>query len=981
MPVTSKKVEMVSPSIVAVTVEDSPWTKGALEEHDASAQTYEQWFSLNSSFAIPIGPDKDWVKYQDTHDGGYLDKDAADVAGNYGTIGGLTVTAVHRTTDPYDQGTLSPGQFTRAVSMRHTLHLPLSGDLAEGDHTVDFPAGTGLADFDFTFDDHNTRCLAIHVNQHGHRPGDSKIGYFSYWLPGMGANGELDLVTDEGLTTFDVIDEFGNQVFTGNIEARVGPTDAEAGYGFTDSWSGTANRQRYVAASDPVANIVSVTVGAATVIEYDGADQFSNGDVISLSGLSSSVLRGPGFEVLNNYSVVFFKVANVNTVANTFELHNENDVAIDTTGWLNNYVSGGVIYNSYLSNTVGTHVYGLDYSAFQPTNGGTYRIRIAGLGVSEPFRIDEAAYWKASQILAQGEYHLRSGVALDGFGYTRPVCFRSGQGGQTVLKSKLPYVFCTEFQSAGVAQNDGALSAYITTTEDTAHWGGWMDAGDWDTRHLEVSGHMLLWLQLYAAMSRTKQLSVDYGLPKSSATRGSLYDALDAEGDLLHSVIWWADTLRLAQEPSGAVPGGMNIGPGDIPTGEPSWLFRNTIFSYLPDHITAFSYAGVAAKLAKVLGDLGYTSLASTYQTSAEAAWNWAEGIYQNTAGARDAHYADFKAAALTQQGWSEGDYNSRMSEVQTRAVVFRDIAACCLFALTGSSTYDTIVTTSWPWDASGGAAAAAYEYSIAAGADAATAASMQSAITSRATTFLVGWTNSDVGYRSLGYDGITQSFGEKSAGWGERAGSLILAHLISGGSSYLNALQDGFSHIHGANQTDRSWTPGIGTKPVSGVLHRDAESSAQDVPNGLSVFGPTRFGGGTRALNLGEGSLNFIKWDGSTASPDIHHVMKPHPFSWPINQFLPQNSFMIEIMEFTNWQSNFAVFGGVVYLDLVGNNLKTEYETYTGAQDMLVEINGNNIRTSGSIIQAQQINYGIRRTWRGQTLDVPVVNRTVNVA
>lgn len=978
MPVASKRVEMVSPSIVAVTVEDSPWTKGVLEQFDASAQTYDIWFSHNGSQAIPIGPDKSWVKYQDTHDGGYLDKDAADVAGNYGAIGGLAVTAVDRLTDPYDQGTMSPGQFTRAVSMRHTLHLTLAGNLPQGNHTVDFPAGTGLADFNFTFDDHVTRCAAIHVNQHGHRPGDSKVGYVSYW---KGEDGGLDVLG--GLSEFSVIDPDGNEVWRGPIELRVEPTDAEAGYNITDEWTGTPDRQRYVSGPDPVANIVSVTTGATTVIGYDGADLFSNGEAISLSGLSSNVLRGPGFEVLNNYSIPFFRVANLDTVANTFELHDVNDVAVNTTGWLNNYVSGGIIYKSHLSNAAGTTVHGLNYSAFQPTNGGEYRLRLEGLGVSEPFRIDEAVYFKASEVKAQGEFHLRSGMPLDGrFGYTRPVCFRSGHGGQTVLKSKLPYVFCSEFQD-GVAQNDGALPAYITAVEDVDHWGGEMDAGDWDTRHQELAGHELGFLQLYAAMSRAQQLSMDFGLPKSSETRGSLYDGLDGEGDVLHSVIWWADTLRLAQEPSGAVPGGMNIGPGDIPTGEPSWLFRNTIFSYLPDHLTGFGYAGVAAKLAKVLGDLGYTSLASTYQASAELAWSWAEGIYQNTAGARDTHYADFKTAAQAQEGWSETDYNTRMDQVQSRAVPFRNIAACCLFALTGSTVYDDIVKGSWPWDPLGGAGNAAYEYSIAAGADATIAAAMQSAITTRATNFLTAWTYSDVAYRSIGFLGQGQAFGEKSGGWGERSDSLILAHMISGDAVYLNALQDGFSHIHGANQTDRSWTPGIGTKPVNqGVLHVDSQFSAQDTPNGLTVFGPTRFGGGTRALNLGEGALNFIKWDGSTVEPDIHHVMKPPPLSWPVNQFFPQNSFMIELNEMTNWQSTAPARKGTLYLHMVGNNTQTEYQTYAGAQNMLVElVNGNELRTNGSLIQAENLHFGVTVNLWGEDVVLAEVDRAVNVA
>ena len=49
-----------------------------------------------------------------------------------------------------------------------------------------------------------------------------------------------------------------------------------------------------------------------------------------------------------------------------------------------------------------------------------------------------------------GEYHQRSGIALDGrFGYTRPVSFRSGVD-RTIYKSMVPFGFSSEFTDVKV---------------------------------------------------------------------------------------------------------------------------------------------------------------------------------------------------------------------------------------------------------------------------------------------------------------------------------------------------------------------------------------------------------------------------------------------------------------------------------------------------------------------------------------------------
>jgi len=78
--------------------------------------------------------------------------------------------------------------------------------------------------------------------------------------------------------------------------------------------------------------ITAITKANPAVVTYTGADSFSNGDRIKITGVS-------GMTEVND---TIFRVANVNVGANTFELQDEDSVNIDSTGYTT-YSSGGII--------------------------------------------------------------------------------------------------------------------------------------------------------------------------------------------------------------------------------------------------------------------------------------------------------------------------------------------------------------------------------------------------------------------------------------------------------------------------------------------------------------------------------------------------------------------------------------------------------------------------------------------------------------
>src|SRR6185436_13445428 len=163
--------------------------------------------------------------------------------------------------------------------------------------------------------------------------------------------------------------------------------------------------------------------------------------------------------------------------------------------------------------------------------------------------------------------------------------------------------------------------------------------------------------------------------------------------DLIHSAIWNLDFYRRTQEPNGAISGGMNFAESTN-AGEPSYLFRGDVTTYYPDHIATLSYAGLAAKLSRILSALGHGLLAQTYRDSALLAWKWADSIYSNAA-VRDAHYNVVRSNA----GWDKAAYDAAIASVQSSAALPRRFAASCLYRLTGGTVYGDIVKSAWPFD------------------------------------------------------------------------------------------------------------------------------------------------------------------------------------------------------------------------------------------------------------------------------------------
>ncbi len=259
------------------------------------------------------------------------------------------------------------------------------------------------------------------------------------------------------------------------------------------------------------------------------------------------------------------------------------------------------------SNYAMTPVYWLDFSSF--STPGTYRVRVPGIGTSYPFPISDMVWDNVFKIGMRGVLCQRTGIELGppflefrrecpGKGakfYQTEINIRDGQEearGEALLK---------------LWHRNGKLD------EVNGLWGGYQDAGDWDTytTTLETAGILLEAFEINGDYAKTVKLS----LP-SAEIQGKI-------PNLLSEALWGLAAFKRLQLPSGAVRDGYGDGWGARPC-DVSWNDSNPLCVYAPSAETSWLYSTVAARMSRALEPYD-AAQAAEYKESAIKAWNWAE--------------------------------------------------------------------------------------------------------------------------------------------------------------------------------------------------------------------------------------------------------------------------------------------------------------------------------------------------------------------
>jgi endoglucanase len=888
------EITMATPDTLCVEVRDPSVRRGAFVELAApDPGPQDVWVQRNNpnlrgslDYCQVVGRNRDHLRFGDIPASVYYERATGDVAADYGPIGGLTVTNVYRKSMPYDFGmwySAANGQ-AGAVSMKHFLFLKLSGRLSAGLHTISFPKGTGLASVLFTFNDKATRAIAIRATQVGHRPRDAgKLAYLALWIPGAPDEGAVDFVSNYDIRSFNVIDETGVTVFSGPINQRATPHDVEPNSGFP-------NNIAYASTNVAPLRVIAITAANPAVVT-SSTHGLSNGDVIYLRGIGGSMS-----------GLIEARPLTVAVVDK-----DRFSIGVDTTGRSyapSSYAPGfsDLIYKTWKGNRCGTFVFGLDYGSWAPKSAGNYRIHVSGLGVSDPFTVDDALWYRVAQNSAKGAYNQRNGLTLDGrFGYTRPVCFRPGQNGVRIYKSNLPSVFSNEWNQAGggLKSSLGGTSPYITN-EEVVCYGGWMDAGDWDTSIFAHGKSAWNLLDIGYVHLPVESRNTNFNIPKSSHVLDpDLYAETDHFPDCVHEALWCIDFYRQAQDRDGSVGSGRGYYPGGG-TGyalEPSFISRAQAFIYAPDHASNFVYAGCAAKLAQVFADAGLSSLANVWQISSEKAWAWAEKLFHSFSAQREYYSGVLNLQANA--GWEDATFVARMEALDNLALQARQFAACSLLRLTRNFlAYGPVAKTVVGQPAQGYRGCAAWEYYNTPGIGLADKAGLN--FVRGITIYQLDWANAP----GLGYTGIGYSRGPTTR-LDELAVSIIRAYIYSKNSQWLKLLQNGLCFIHGANQYGMCMTSGIGARNTRCTLLNDTRFVGI-----LPFVGITNYawwpasGGGLPVLNFStDAPINFIVENPTgrfQSSYGMQRVMEPYRFAIPLWEQVFENPFIIFQMEFT---------------------------------------------------------------------------------
>jgi len=460
--------------------------------------------------------------------------------------------------------------------------------------------------------------------------------------------------------------------------------------------------------------------------------------------------------------------------------------------------------DAYKNNHNGADVWEMDVSRL--TTPGTYRVSVAGVGCSYPFRIADDVWRRAFITSARGFYHQRSGIAL-GPPYTtyrRPRCFHPADGVKVYAST------AALMDTGGGLGGGGNFARLVKGKTDTIvpdAWGGYMDAGDWDRRiqHLESTRLLLELAELFPDTFAEISLNI----PES---RTPLPDIID-------EALFNLDFYRRLQTREGGIRGG--IESAEHPRmGEASWQESLTVMAYAPGVWSSTIYAGVAARAAGVVSAYD-AKLAGVYRKSAVAAIAWAEAQLKQIAGRKLPHAVNDE----------------------------RNLAAAELFRLTGEKAYhDLFIRTTaitspdaelFKWKHHDQPHAAwVYLRTNRRDTNATVRANCRRALLRRADNRAAHCAKT--GYRWTKYPWRPTVAGALTA---PDAVDLVRAHVLTGETKYLAAAVLACQTGLGANPLDLCYTTGVGHSWPKRPLHLDSRITAQPAPPGLTVFGPLDHG------------------------------------------------------------------------------------------------------------------------------------------
>ncbi len=277
-------------------------------------------------------------------------------------------------------------------------------------------------------------------------------------------------------------------------------------------------------------------------------------------------------------------------------------------------------------NLLGAEVWECDFSSFR--QNGSYRLCVDGVGCSFPFEVDEAVLAPALDLLVEGIYQQRSGIATVApfTSQPRPAPHRPGVTPGFAGRLKYSSIRGVDYADFNNPQSQ-KVEIVAAIRGPLESWGWYQDAGDWDSyfSHGAVAMH-LLWL---------------YESSPRAWTDGQLLLPERGNGlpDLLDEALWlprFYHRLRAELTAKGYGTGGLGgarvfgdlLGSDAAPDGTLQGSWQDVNRDYIvsgEDPWMSYQYAGLAAEVAAVLAENDLTDPEGVdWSDEARGAYAWA---------------------------------------------------------------------------------------------------------------------------------------------------------------------------------------------------------------------------------------------------------------------------------------------------------------------------------------------------------------------